>query len=144
MRRTVRQPPAADTQTQDVTKAEAEPLGVVSLWHRRNFTVLGASLLEWYHSRCYMGPMADHVFLAPAGGAGRSRRRPAPRRQFKTRVSDDAALRAHKAAAALGITTSEYVEALLLHDEQGPDGRPVWWDKPVPGDQKELPLTQSA
>jgi hypothetical protein len=87
--------------------------------------------------------MTEQV-LAPVGGAGRSRRRGTPLRQFKARVNEEAVQRAHRAAAALGVTTAEYVEALLLHDEPGPDGRPVWWTKPVPGDQKELPLTQSA
>lgn len=35
---------------------------------------------------------------------------------------------------------AEYVEALLLHEELGSDGRPVWWTRPVPTDQEELPL----
>jgi hypothetical protein len=42
------------------------------------------------------------------------------------------------------VTTAEYIEALLLHDEPGPNGRPVWWTKPAPTDQEELPLTRSA
>ena len=89
--------------------------------------------------------MAKEVPLAPVGGAGRPRRpRGTPLRQLKARVSDEAVQRAHRAAAALGVTTAEYIEALLLQDEPGPNGRPVWWTKPAPADQEELPLTQSA
>jgi hypothetical protein len=64
-------------------------------------------------------------------------------RQFKVRVAPEAAARAHRAAAALGVTTAEYVEQLLLHDQLGADDRPVWWTQPVPGDQEVL-LTQTA
>lgn len=89
--------------------------------------------------------MAEEVPLAPAGGAGRPRRpRGTPLHQLKARVSEAAVQRAHRAAAALGVTTAEYIEALLLHDEPGPNGRPVWWTKPAPTDQEELPLTRSA
>lgn len=85
--------------------------------------------------------MTEEVPLAPVGGAGRPRRpRGTPLHQLKARVSQEAVHRAHRAAAALGVTTAEYIEALLLHDEPGPNGRPVWWSKPVPADQEELPL----
>jgi hypothetical protein len=89
--------------------------------------------------------MSDDVTVAPAGGAGRPRRpRGRPLRQLKARVGDEAVYRAHRAAAALGVTTAEYIEALLLHDEPGPDGRPTWWTKPIFESQKESPLNKSA
>ena len=90
--------------------------------------------------------MADKVTQASvrAGAAGRSRRRGVQLVPLKARVRQAAHDRAHQAAAALGVTMAEYVEALLLHDEQGPDGRPIWWTQPAPRDQEELPLTQSA
>jgi hypothetical protein len=100
----------------------------------------GASLQSGTTLQGWMLAMADDVALAPAGGAGRPRRPRAPRRQLKARVCDEAVQRAHRRATALGVTMAEYVEALLLHDEPDEDGRPLWWTRPVPADQKELPL----
>jgi hypothetical protein len=92
-----------------------------------------------------MGGMSDDVTLAPIGGPGRPRRpRGRPLRQLKARVGDEAVHRAHSASAALGVTMAEYIEALLLHDVPGPDGRPVWWKKATPKDQEVLPLDESA
>jgi hypothetical protein len=59
---------------------------------------------------------------------------------MKHRVIPDAAAAVDARAAALGVTNSEYIEALVLQDRIGPDGRPAWWTRPVPRDQKELPL----
>lgn len=98
-----------------------------------------------YPFASWMLAMADDVTLAPLGGAGRPRRPyGTPLRQLKARVGEEAVERAHRAAAALGVTMAEYVEALLLHDEPGLDGRPVWWSKPTRRDQEVLPLGESA
>lgn len=43
-------------------------------------------------------------------------------------------------AAALGISVNAYLDALLAHEELDERGRPIWWDRPVPADQEELPL----
>jgi hypothetical protein len=62
------------------------------------------------------------------------------------RLSDDALEVAETAAAALGITRDFYLDELLRKErgELGPDGRPKWWVKPLPRDQKEMSLTRSA
>jgi hypothetical protein len=62
------------------------------------------------------------------------------------RMSDTAWSVVARASAALGVTDEYVLDELLLHLERQLDesGRPQWWDKPLPGDQKELPLTQSA
>jgi hypothetical protein len=113
---------------------------------RQKIRTVGASSFSGTTLGCWMCRMAEEApLLAPIGGAGRPRRpRGTPLRQLKARVSEEAVQCAHRAAAALGVTTAEYIEALVLHDEPGPDGRPVWWTKPAPRDREELPLTQSA
>jgi hypothetical protein len=92
-----------------------------------------------------MPTMADDSTVAPVGGAGRLRHPyGTPLRQLKARVREEAVERAHRAAAALCVTTAVYIEALILHDEVGPDGRPLWWTKPSQRDQEVLPLGESA
>jgi hypothetical protein len=63
---------------------------------------------------------------------GRRLRRPAATATIYARVNPDAHAKAHAAATALGISVAAYVEQLLARDEVGPDGRPVWWDRPPP------------
>jgi hypothetical protein len=62
------------------------------------------------------------------------------------RVCDEALDVAEAAAAALGITRDYYLEELLLQERSRMDenGRPTWWTKPLPHDQEELPLSESA
>lgn len=47
-------------------------------------------------------------------------------------------------AQALGISVSAYLAVLLARQELDEQGRPAWWDLPVPRDQEVLLLTQSA
>jgi hypothetical protein len=83
-----------------------------------------------------------------AGRTGRTRRPNGigvpPKRGM--RVCDEALDVAEAAAAALGITRDYYLEELLLQERSRMDanGRPTWWTKPLPHDQEELPLSESA
>jgi hypothetical protein len=60
------------------------------------------------------------------------------------RVDPAHAEKARTAATALGISVTAYVDALLGHEQLDEHGRPLWWKDPVPTDQKELPLSESA
>jgi hypothetical protein len=53
---------------------------------------------------------------------------------------------AETASAALGVSRDAYLDALLARERAQLDerGRPLWWTHTEPGDQEELPLTQSA
>jgi len=53
---------------------------------------------------------------------------------------------AEKAAEALGVSRDYYLERVLAREGEHLDehGRPRWWTDPVPTDQQELPLSQSA
>lgn len=64
--------------------------------------------------------------------------------QLGARVMPQNKAKAAQIAQALGISVNAYLDALLEHEELDERGRPVWWDRPVPADQEELPLTQSA
>lgn len=59
---------------------------------------------------------------------------------LRVRVAPENKLKAEQAAAALGISMTAYVDALLTHEQLDERGRPLWWTKPVPADQEELPL----
>lgn len=48
--------------------------------------------------------------------------------------------KAETSAAALGISTGAYIEALIAHEALDERGRPLWWIDPAPRDQQELPL----
>jgi hypothetical protein len=65
---------------------------------------------------------------------------------LKARVVPEAHAAVDARSAKLGVTMSEYLEALVLHDAQsfGPDDVPTWWTRPVPCEQEELPLSESA
>lgn len=67
-----------------------------------------------------------------------------PKVLLQGRVEPAAREKAHRAAAALGISVTAYLEQLLLHDELDDRGRPLWWTEPLPPDQGELPLSRSA
>jgi hypothetical protein len=58
------------------------------------------------------------------------------------RLSEEALAVAERAAEALGITRDYFLDELLRHEAErlDQDGRPTWWKKSVPRDQKELPL----
>ena len=45
---------------------------------------------------------------------------------LQARVAPDTRDRAHRAAAALGVSMAAYIEQLLLRDELDDTGRPVW------------------
>ena len=60
------------------------------------------------------------------------------------RLIPEAWQKAETAAAALGVSRDAYLDALLLREQLDERGRPLWWTDPVPQDQVELPLTQSA
>lgn len=64
--------------------------------------------------------------------------------QLGARVMPANKAKAAEIAQALGISVNAYLDALLEHEELDERGRPVWWDRPVPADQEELPLTRSA
>lgn len=53
---------------------------------------------------------------------------------------------AERAAEALGVTRDAYLDRLLATERERLDehGCPMWWTAPEPGDQEELPLSQSA
>jgi hypothetical protein len=59
---------------------------------------------------------------------------------LRVRVAPANKLKAEQAAAALGISMTAYVDALLTHEQLDERGRPLWWADPVPADQEELPL----
>lgn len=65
---------------------------------------------------------------------------------FKVRVSAQHRATAERAAAALGISMSAFIEQLLAREGEAldPDGRPSWWVDPSPRDQQELPFDKSA
>jgi hypothetical protein len=65
---------------------------------------------------------------------------------LKARVVPAAHAAVDARSAKLGVTMSEYIEALVLQDAQnfGPDEVPTWWTRPVPCEQGELPLKTSA
>lgn len=47
--------------------------------------------------------------------------------------------KAHRAAAATGVSLASYVEQLIARDEVDEHGRPLWWPRTDPS-QEELPL----
>lgn len=53
---------------------------------------------------------------------------------------------AEDAARALGVSRDAYLDRLLAREKEYADaqGRPVWWNDPVPMDQEELPLSRTA
>ena len=62
------------------------------------------------------------------------------------RVTPERRAQAQATAEALGISLGAYVDRLLAREATflNEQGRPVWWTDPVPTDQEELPLTQTA
>ena len=64
--------------------------------------------------------------------------------QMNLRVSTHMRTKVQRAADALKISEAAYLDALLEREELDDQGRPLWWRDPVPGDQEELPLPQSA
>jgi len=60
--------------------------------------------------------------------------------QLGARVQPDRKQKATEVAAALGISVNAYIDALLEHEQLDAHGRPTWWNRPVPADQKEMPL----
>lgn len=64
--------------------------------------------------------------------------------QLGARVQPERKKKTERIAAALGISVNAYLDALLEHEQLDEHGRPLWWDRPVPADQEEMPLSQSA
>lgn len=66
------------------------------------------------------------------------------RHNLFARVDPAAHLLVQECAKRLGVSNSEFVEAALLHiavDLDPDTGVPTWWDKPLPAEDEELPLT---
>lgn len=68
----------------------------------------------------------------------------APTVLLQARVDPELRAKAHRAAAAVGVSLAAYVEQLLAHEQLDETGRPLWWAEAVPSDQEELPLSRSA
>ena len=68
----------------------------------------------------------------------RQRRKVADTVELRARVKPDNFVKAHEAAAALGISMAAYVDALLSREELDERGRPSWWTVPALTDQLDL------
>lgn len=76
-----------------------------------------------------------------AGVKGRSHRRGVKdAKEVRVRFRPPVREKAERAASALGVSLTTYVDELVARDQLDENGRPLWWDMPVPRDQRELPL----